>query len=193
MTNHEDSRKERDDLDRTLDAALAKYTSAEPRERLEERILANVREASTRDAQRACWNWGFAALAAFLLIAAALVWRWNQPTQTPVAVHPSVHPSTVKQGPVAPDLAHRDGNNAPPRSLPHRTPRHQPEPEVVAANPKLDVFPSPLPLSEQEKILASYVSQYPKHAALVAEARMDDLRQESEERRRIASERDERQ
>jgi hypothetical protein len=63
----------------------------------------------------------------------------------------------------------------------------------VATNPKLDVFPSPLPLSEQEKILASYVSEYPKHAALVAEARMDDLRQETEERRRIASERNERQ
>jgi hypothetical protein len=189
MTNHEDNPKERDDLDRTLDAALSKYTSVEPREGLEERILANVREASTRDAQRAWWNWGFAVLTALLLIAAALVWRWNQPTQKPVAAHPS----TVKHGPVEPDLAHRDENNAPPRSLPRRTARHQPEREVGAANPKLDVFPSPLPLSEQEKILASYVSQYPTHAALVAEARMDDLRQESEERRRIASERDERQ
>jgi hypothetical protein len=188
MTSHEDNRKERDDLDRTLDAALSKYTSIEPREGLEERILANLHEASTRDVQRAWWNWGFAALAAFLLIAAALVWRWNQPKRTPAAVHPS----TLKQGPVAPDLAHRDGNT-PTRSLPRRTARHQPEREIVAANPKLDVFPSPLPLSEQEKILASYVSQYPKHAALVAEARMDDLRQETEERRRIASERDERQ
>jgi hypothetical protein len=190
MTNHEDNRKERDDLDRTLDAALSKYTSVEPREGLEERILANLRAASSQDARRAWWNWGFAVLAAFLLMAAALVWRWNQPTQTPIANHPS----TLKQAPDAPDLAHRDENNAPPTQLlPRRTPRHQSEREVVAANPKLDVFPSPLPLSEQEKILASYVSQYPKHAALVAEARMDDLRQESEERRRIASERNERQ
>jgi len=190
MTNHEDNRKERDDLDRTLDAALAKYASVEPREGMEERILANLRAADTRSAQRAWWNWGFAVLAAVLAIAAVAVWRWSQPTQRPIANHPS----TVKQAPVAPDLAHGDGNSAPPtQSLPRRTPRHRPEGEVVAANPKLDVFPSPLPLSEQEKILASYVSQYPKHAAVVAEARMDDLRQETEERQRIASERDERQ
>jgi hypothetical protein len=190
MTNHEDIGKERDDLDRALDAALAKYASLEPREGLEERILANLRAAGTRRAQRAWWNWGFAVLAAVLAIAAVAIWRWNQPTQTPVAVHPP----TQEQAPVAPNLAHRDRNNAPPtKSVQWRRPQHRPQHESVAANPKLDVFPSPLPLNEQEKILASYVSQYPQHAALVAEARMDDLRQETEERRRIASERDERQ
>jgi hypothetical protein len=190
MTNYEDKRQERDDLDRTLDAALAKYASVEPREGLEERILANLSAAGSRDSQRAWWNWGFAVLAAFFAIAALGVWQWNKPAQTPIANHPS----TLKQAPVAPDLAHRDGNTTPPpKSAQSRRPRHKPPRETMAANPKLDVFPSPLPLSEQEKILASYVSQYPQHAALVAEARMDDLRQETEERRRIASERDERQ
>ena len=190
MTNHEDIGRDRDDLDRTLDAAIGKYASVEPRGGLEERILANLRAASTRSAQPAWWNWGFAVLAAVLAIAAMLVWRWNQPMQTPLAIHPS----TLEQAPVASELAHRGGNPAPPTQLlPRRTPRPQPEQKLVAANPKLDVFPSPLPLSEQEEILASYVSQYPKHAALVAEARMDDLRQETEERQRIASQRDERQ
>lgn len=186
MTNHEDTQKERDDLDRALDAALLKYTSVEPRGGLDERILANVRRAD----RRSPWlNWGFAVLAAVVAIAAVGVWQWNKPAQTPIANRPSV----VKQEPVGPDLAHRDGDNATPRSLPRRTARHQLEREIVAAHPKLDVFPSPLPLSEQEKILASYVSQYPRHAALVAEARMNDLRQETEERQRIASERHERQ
>lgn len=190
MANHDENWKEGDELDRTLDAALAKYASAEPRAGLEERILANLCTANTRDAQRTLWSWGFAVLAAVLTIAAVGVWQWNKPTQTPIANHPS----TVKQAPVAPDLAHRDGRTTPPpKSTQSRRPRHKPQRETMAANPKLDVFPSPLPLSEQEKILASYVSQYPQHAALVAEARMDDLRQESEERRRIASERDERQ
>lgn len=189
MTNYADTRKERDNLDRTLDAALAKYAWVEPREGLDERILANVRAAGIRAAQRALWSWGFAVLAAVLAIAAVGVWKWNKPTQTPIAIQPS----TPKQAPVAPDLAHGDGNTVPPRSLPRRTARHQPEQKTVVANPKLDVFPSPLPLNEQERILASYVSQYPQHAALVAEARMDDLRQETEERRRIASKPDERQ
>jgi hypothetical protein len=190
MANREDNRKERDELDRTLDAALAKYASAEPREGLEERVLANLRAANTRSAQSAWWNWRFAVIAAVLAIAAVAVWQWNKPMQTPIANHPS----TIRQAPVGPDLAHQDGNSAQPiKSARWLRPRHRPQHETVAANPKLDVFPSPLPLSEQEKILASYVSQYPKHAALVAEARMDDLRQETEERRRIASERDERQ
>lgn len=193
MASHDYNWKKRDDLDRTLDAALAKYASAEPREGLEERVLANLRAADRQSARSVWWNWRFAAITAFLLIAAALIWRWNQPMQTPATNHPSVLPSTVKQGPVEPDLAHRDRDNAPPRSLPRRTARRQPQRETVATNPKLDVFPSPLPLSEQEKILASYVSQYPRHAALVAEARMDDLRQETEERQRVASEPDERQ
>ena len=191
MANYDDNREERDDLDRTLDAALAKYASVQPREGLEERILANLRSHDTRAAEPTWWNWRFvAALAAVLMIAAVVVWRWNKPTLPPVATHPQ----TLKPAPVAPELAHGDENNAPPRKpLQHRAPRRRPEREIMVAGPKLDVFPTPLPLSEQEKILATYVARYPEHAALVAVARMDSLRQEAEERRRIASERDERQ
>jgi len=191
MANHDDRRKESDQLDRTLDAALAKYASVEPREGLEERILANLCSQDARAAEPTWWNWRFvAAVAAVLMIAAVVVWRWNKPTLPPVATHPPA----LKQAPFAPEVAHGEENNAAPRkSKRHPTLRHQREPEILAAGPKLDVFPTPLPLSEQEKILATYVARYPQHAALVAEARMDSLRQEAEERRRIANERDERQ
>jgi hypothetical protein len=67
------------------------------------------------------------------------------------------------------------------------------QPEIAAAGPKLDSFPSPLPLSEQEIILASYVAEDPEQAALVAEARMDALRQQDEERRLIPADRDAKQ
>jgi len=190
MANHDDTRKGSDELDRTIDAALAKFASAEARDGLEERILANLRTADTQSAQRMWRHWGFtAALTAALIVAAAVEWRWNQPKLPPVAMHPP----PLKQAPV-PDLANRDENSAPRRrSMPHRRPRRSPERAIVVAGPKLDVFPSPLPLSEQEKILAAYVAQYPGHAALVAEARMDDLRHEVEERRQIvADERDNR-
>jgi hypothetical protein len=188
MANHDEIWKERENLDRALDSVLAKYGAVEPREGLEERILANLRAPDTQSALRTWWNWGVAAaLAAVLIIAAAVVWRWNQRIHEPVAIHPPA----LKQAPV-PDFASRHASGAPPRkSIPHRTPRHRPKGDVVAAGPKLDVFPSPLPLSEQEKILASYVAQDPQRAALVAEARMDDLRHEVEERRQIvADERD---
>ncbi|MGB7331500.1 MAG: hypothetical protein WBD25_08940, partial [Terriglobales bacterium] len=52
---------------------------------------------------------------------------------------------------------------------------------VVATQPKLDQFPSPQPLSEQERMLASYVAKYPETAALVAQARAEALQKEMEE------------
>src|SRR5579864_1386344 len=189
MTRHENIGKERDDLDRALDGALTKYASVEPREGLEERSLGNLRTASTRDARCVWWNWGFAAvLAAAFLIVAAVVWQWNKSSQPPIVVRRP----PINAAPIAPRIANRDISPAPQKKQ-HRTIRPRLQPEIASAGPKLDVFPSPLPLSEQEKILASYVTVYPEHAALVAEARMDALRQEAEERRRIAGELDEKQ
>ncbi|MGD0417120.1 MAG: hypothetical protein ABSA80_17310 [Terriglobales bacterium] len=52
---------------------------------------------------------------------------------------------------------------------------------VVAGTPKLAQFPSPQPLSEQERILASYVALYPETAALVAQARAEALQRDREE------------
>ena len=49
---------------------------------------------------------------------------------------------------------------------------------VVASAPKLDEFPSPQPLSEQEKMLAEYVAEHHQQAALVARARMADLKED---------------
>jgi hypothetical protein len=183
MANHDDTRKESGELDRTIDATLAKYASVEARDGLEERILANLRTADTQSAQQMWRHWGFTAvLTAVLIVAAAVVWRWNQTTVPPVAIHPPL----LKHAPA--DLANRDKNSAPPRgSMPHRRTLRSPERAIVVPGPKLEVFPSPLPLSEQEKILASYIAQYPGHAALVAEARMDDLRHEVEERRQIVA------
>jgi hypothetical protein len=50
--------------------------------------------------------------------------------------------------------------------------------QVPKALPKLDQFPSPQPLSEQEKLLASYVAVYPKQAALLAKLRTEELERE---------------
>ena len=50
--------------------------------------------------------------------------------------------------------------------------------QVAKALPKLDQFPSPQPLSEQEKLLASYVAVYPKQAAVLARLRTEELERE---------------
>jgi hypothetical protein len=52
---------------------------------------------------------------------------------------------------------------------------------MVVSSPKLEQFPSPQPLSEQETILNHYVADYPEHAALIAQARSDELRRDSAE------------
>jgi hypothetical protein len=49
---------------------------------------------------------------------------------------------------------------------------------VASANPKLDQFPSPQPLSEQEKLLENYVAKYPERAVLLARARFEALQRD---------------
>ncbi len=171
-----------DEIDRMLDATLANY-AAQPRAGLEQRILANLRMVETRTAARIAWNWGAAmALGAVLMIAASLGWRWARTKPAPNAKQPSA--ATV---PVATEGAHRQDNSDLHHVKAARRNRHPVQRETAAANPKLDVFPSPLPLSEQERLLEIYVRNNVDHAALLAEARMSDLRQEAEERRVIAA------
>jgi len=180
-----------DDLDRALDAELAKYASVEPRLGLEERILANLGSVDSSTWAGTRWTWHRAAvLAAALVIAASLAWRWNKASHRPIVVY---RPE-IKQAPVATYRVRGETGFATRRKpSPHRSIRPRPQLQDAASGPKLDVFPSPLPLSEQEKILALYVEKYSHHAALVAEARMDALRQQDEERRRIIAGQDSKQ
>jgi hypothetical protein len=57
---------------------------------------------------------------------------------------------------------------------------------VVAAVPKLDQFPSPRPLSEQEQILATYVAQFHDEAVLIARARKEAMERDREKELREA-------
>ena len=58
---------------------------------------------------------------------------------------------------------------------------------AFAAEPKLEVFPSPLPLTEQEKLLAGYITEQPEHAILLARAQAEALRRDQEEEMRESS------
>ena len=173
-----------DELDRVLDAAIAKYAAVEPRTGLEERVLANLRSAAPL-ANGAWWRWSLAAaLAAVLLIVVTLAWRSRAPSHPAIAHHPT---STEHRnaGPEK-DVAHHDANVIPRRPrLAHRN-QALGSPPVVAAVPKLDQFPSPHPLSEQEQILASYVAQFHDEAVLVARARTEAMERDREQEMREA-------
>ena len=172
-----------DELDHALDAALAKYAAIEPRAGLEGRILAKLRTASEPAPDRAWWRWGaMAAVAAALLVAVALGWRTGKPPDPAVADHPSPASQAPQPGPQVVSNGHED--EVQPRGPHHlQAATHHAQLSVVAAVPRLEQFPSPLPLSEQEKILASYVSRFPEHAVLVARARAEALLQEQKDQK----------
>ena len=172
---------ENDALYRELDAALAKYAAVEPRAGIEERVLANLRAERTRVADRGWWRWGVAATAAAVIAVAVAVIsnsaRPSRPANPPLATTQHLsNPGTQMANHHSETVGRRGGGPV------RRTNRHPAQSTaVVTAVPKLDQFPSPQPLSEQEKILASYVSEYPEHAALIARARMEVLRRDREE------------
>jgi hypothetical protein len=173
MTNEE--------FDRQLDAALSKFAAVEPRAGLEERVLANLCEEQKNASARAWWRWpAIAFVAAGIAVALSLAWRSGRPMPDITLQHApatSDHPGTQI-------ASNRESGSIPPhgaaperRVKPHAIHRAT----VVALAHKLDQFPSPQPLSEQEKILARYVTNYPEHAALIAQARTEELLRDATE------------
>ncbi len=182
-----------DQLDRTLDAALAKYATVEPRSGLEDRVLANLRANMAQAPSNAGWRrwqWTAAAVAAGIVVA-MFAWRSGKSYHPAIANRPSI---TTPAMPTANgektqtkmalndsgESTHVRGHSAA-AELPHRL-----TPVIVAAAPKLDVFPSPQPLSEQEKILANYVAQFHDQAVLIARARAEELQKDLAEDAREA-------
>ena len=171
-----------DELDRILDAALAKYTAVEPRTGLEERVLATLRAEQARVPDRAWWRWSvLAAVAAMVIVVAILGWRSGGPSHPVVANHPS----SAREGQAEP-TPQIVLNPTPVRKAKAR----RSHPLVVSRSqpklrpPKLEQFPSPQPLSDQEKLLLAYVAEDPERAVLIARARNEALLQEQLEETR---------
>jgi hypothetical protein len=167
-----------------FDDALARYARVEPRAGLEERILANLRAEQARVPNHAGWRWSVAiVLAAVVVAALAVGWKPGKSSR-PLMVK---RPSTSAPGPndPRPKVAANDGakqlhaaGQVSKRAATHRSPR----PTVVATvNPKLEQFPSPQPLSEQEEILASYVARFHEQAVLVARVANEELQRDRAE------------
>ena len=200
----------RDPLHRELDEALAKYAAVEPRTGLEGRILASLQAQRDHVLTRSWWRWSFVAAALVLgaiLLAVGLAWRSGK-AQAPVIAHDSTggSPPVAQAGQgTAPDGAGLNGeeksgsgNNGFEKNdraqsfgpaERHSVKRARPV-TVANAHPKLDQFPSPQPLSEQEKILASYIETDPDRAVLLARARTEELRRDQLEETRAFSSRE---
>lgn len=160
-----------DDLDRVLDAALSRYAAIEPRSGLEERISANLSAERSRTMNHAWWKLGLAGVAAIVVVGIALAWR---PAKRPseLARQPAI--SANPNAPIR--LANRGGTSS---AVVKKTGVRRPAPKpsrtdaVAAADPKLDQFPSPEPLTEEELALIRYVRQFPGEAATIARMQED--------------------
>jgi hypothetical protein len=184
LGSEEDRSRSYDALDRELDAALAQYGAGQPRAGLELRVLTNLQAERERMASRTWWRWPAAvALAAAVTIVVGVLLVGRSAKTSPV-VSVDRPPTGVQSGGQKGPLLAGDVRNPPPlipSARRNETNRHRRRQPTVASEPKLERFPSPQPMSEQEKILASYVAQYPEHAALIAEARTEALRKDRRE------------
>ena len=176
--NHKHEIGNRDRLDDRIDAALAKYATAAPRAGLEERVLANLRGQPTSSAM-VWWHWAGVA-AVFVLITTFLVWRLEKPGRERVVDH---RPITRQE--TQPQVAVKDSSVSIRKVVPV-SPRHVRKhiphrPVLVAAEPKLDQFPSPQPLTPEELALARYVKEFPEEATLIARAQ-DELEKQLQQK-----------
>lgn len=148
---------DRDELELLIDSAIADY--AEPRAGLEQRMLARV-----RDGVAARWRrrWIFAAVAA---PAAAVLLLLSYVGTTPHSKpNERAHETEERAGALERSVP---ASRGPAESLTsahshrsHKILRRVAEDAV--ARPKLEIFPTPQPLSGQEQALSRFVAQAPE-------------------------------
>jgi hypothetical protein len=169
-------------VDELLDASLAGYSTVTPRPGLEGRILAHVRAAQARRSWFVWAGWlGAGATAALIVIGVfSLAHRVTIPAP----------PKTVEVLKPGVGLGLRKGPVAGPPSQQIKAPR-KPEIQrarsvnalVTRAEVRQPVFPSPAPLTSEEKLLMQYVHATPAavlsapstETAQIAEIQIKDL------------------
>ena len=170
-------------IDKMLDSLLAGYSSAEPRPGLETRILANLRDAEGREASRGWWGfkwlWAAAALSA-VIVAGVLIGgkRHVAPpshtvaqTAQPVVQQPVFQQPSVQQPAVQSSVPAVVGQERVIRR--QKTLAPLPQNAMLALSHRPAIFPTPMPLSEQERLLLSYYSHTPREE-VIAQSHPDE-------------------
>lgn len=165
-------------VEQWLDDSLAQYGKTEPRPGLEMRVMASLHAEKTRIAAGRRWWWGAGLVAATsAALVTATLW-FGQASRAPRSTETSIaarHESSGVSLEPVPQVAKHEVKEGQHRPI-HRATRAQP-----AVAPKLEQFPAPAPLNEQERLLARYVEEFPQKAALVArvqtELRIKDERE----------------
>jgi hypothetical protein len=169
MTDHNEDRQ----IDELLDSLLSEYSNTEPRPGLETRILASLQDAGAATASRRWnmqWLWAGAAIAAVALFAAVFMGRHHAaPSPKDNIVHVQQPPQQPREvQPRGPEKAAGSFRRPP---LPQG--RRQPQNSDLALNRRPPIFPTPVPLSEQEQLLLRYVAGTPREE-LIAQSHPEE-------------------
>jgi hypothetical protein len=171
-------REKNDPLDELLDSALAQYSSAEPRPGLETRILAHVRHAgATTPSPGRNWRWLWAgAMAAAALVTLVLLAGRHSRVPMPGNKVVQVPPAPVQVSP-----SHQSGAPAIVTHVPKHGRKMAVSPYFETARlireQRPSVFPTPTPLSEQEKLALAYAAHASKDE-LMAHIKVPDAEDE---------------
>lgn len=168
MTSINDFENTKTPLDDQLDAALAKYAAVEPRPGLEERILAKLNSRERTLSRVPWWRWA-GALAAALLVVILVLWRGENHNPQRIVSRPVGSQEQIPLQVVTDKAPVIQARPSAPAMVKRERKRTSTQPVVAAAGPKLDQFPSPQPLSEEELALVRYVHSFPKEATLIAQ------------------------
>ena len=153
-------------IDDMLDSLLANYSAAEPRPGLETRILANLRERPEKQTAQGWWNfkWLWAGMvAAAIIVAAVLIGgrrRIESSTNLTVkTTQPATQSGIQSHAPIAPKETVQIYRRK-------AVATKQPQNAALALNKRPAIFPTPTPLSEQERLLLSYYSHTPREEVM---------------------------
>ena len=148
--------KEKRFVNELIDASLRHYASTEPRAGLEGRVLAGVRARQQATRRRSVWAWALGLTAAAVMVTLLIV----HPPRRQRAHMPEAAKATEARGQKGTERGYQlaapaVAEVAPQVKLPpsRRTPRHTVSRRV---DTRPQQFPTPRPLSEQEKLLLAY-------------------------------------
>ena len=196
MADQEKDKQMQAQIDDMLDSLLANYSSVEPRPGLETRILANLTLANPRDAEGReaggwwgfKWLWAGAAVAAAIIVGAVLMSGRrhvapppsNTVVQTvqPAVQQPIIQQPQVQQPPVQSSVRGAAGLER----VIHRHKTLAPGPQqnaTLAWSQRPASFPTPFPLSEQERLMLAYLNNTP-HEEVIAQIQRTDQKEADE-------------
>jgi hypothetical protein len=161
-------------LDDLLDSALSAYSQVEPRSGLEARILARVRDSVEQSPAR-WWTVRWLVAGTVAIVALVLIVLFLRPVQKPAQVEVQrTNPPAIQPQPESNRMTAKDAPGRKERRQHHGQPQQE-----LARRDRPSVFPTPMGLSEQDKLMIAYLEQTPKEE-VIAQLRAPDPKEEEE-------------